>query len=176
MPSSAPFRGGLPPVTAPEPYPPVKVAGPDLAAAQLLSQSLAGRQSELSSVTQYLYQSWALYRIAPEAGETMRRLAVVEMRRLDLLGELILLLGGDPRYRAANGAEAVYWDGGMPSYCTNPRRAMALNLEAELDAAARYRAQAAQIDDPYVAALLRRLLLDEEQHVLIFRHLLESGL
>ena len=47
-------------VSAPVPYPPLTVDGPNPQIARLLGVDLASSKSEMTSICQYLYHSWVL--------------------------------------------------------------------------------------------------------------------
>lgn len=89
-----------PRVAADAPYPPLEVNGPNHQIVRMLAFDLASDKSEMTSVTQYMYQGWALDRAFAGIARTLERLAQVEMRHMQILGKLIRMLGGDPRYAA----------------------------------------------------------------------------
>lgn len=86
------------PVAAPEPYPPPRVEGPNPVYARLLIEDISSAKGELTTICQYLYQSWIPEEGCEELAETLLRIAETEMRHLHLLGELIVQLGGDPKF------------------------------------------------------------------------------
>lgn len=96
----------------------------------------------------------------------------VEMFHLYTIGELITMLGGDPRL-ANNACEC--WNADAIDYCQEVHHILAANIASEEGAAAFYQQTAKEIKDPCVSAVLNRLALDEILHVQIFREFLESG-
>ena len=48
------------PVKADAPYPPLTVEGPNRQYARMLTMDLASDKSEMTAITQYLYQGWEL--------------------------------------------------------------------------------------------------------------------
>ena len=161
-------------VADPAPYPPLRVSGPNLRAAMKLSQGLACPKSELSAVAAYEYQHWTLAKREPELADTVRRVGQVEMHHLDILGRLIVLLGGDPRFACEQRGGRIFWNGGMISCCQEVRHVLLGNIADEQKAAEFYRTAAAEMTDPGVAAVLRRLALDEALHVEIFTRFLKT--
>lgn len=82
-----------PRVAADAPYPPLEVNGPNHQIVRMLAFDLASDKSEMTSVTQYMYQGWALDRAFAGIARTLERLAQVEMRHMQILGKLIRMLG-----------------------------------------------------------------------------------
>ena len=70
--------------------------------------------------------------------------------------------------------QRVYW---TPGYNQYPREIKALLTNAitgEKAAIRKYQCQADSIEDPHIAAILKRIILDEELHVEIFTGLYEK--
>lgn len=170
----SPFKeNGRIEAAAPDPYPPLEVEGPNPQYARMLGMDMAGNRSEMTSITQYLYHSWML----PEfdnAEETLRRVAMVEMHHLDMLGTLIEKLGGNPKYMAVQNRPVV-WNGGMVTYNRTPAMAIRDDMVSEQMAIDNYRKQLLIIRDAHVAAVIRRIIMDEEIHLLLFKKLLASA-
>ena len=168
-----PFKeNGKVEAAAPEPYPPLEVEGPNPQYARLLGIDMAGGRGEMTSITQYLYHSWTLPDF-DNAAPTLRQIAQVEMHHLDMLGVLIEKLGGNPKYQAVQNRPAI-WTGGMVTYNRTPAMAIRDNMALEQSAIDTYRKQLLVIRDTHVAAVIRRILMDEEIHLLLFKRLLAS--
>lgn len=150
-------------VTAPGPYPPVMVEGFNKRYAQLLQKNTASAMSELTSITQYIYHTWRLDERFSEIAKTMQKIAMVEMHHLDMLGQLIILLGGDPKYQARAGDYPVAWNGSMVTYSRTVARMMKDNIILEQAAIDTYGRQITQIQDKYVVAVLKRIVRSEER-------------
>ena len=103
----------------------------------------------------------------------MREIAVVEMHHLDLLSQVISLLGGDPTFSAVRNNRCIVWNGSMVNYCKNLPQMIRYNIRAEQEAIANYRRHIAFIKDRQIQALLERIIEDEEIHLAIFRQMLE---
>lgn len=162
------------PVADAAPYPPLQVTGPNLRTAMKLSQAIGCQKSELSAVATYEYQHWTMSASYPTFGDTVRRIAQVEMHHLDILGKLIVRLGGNPRFACDQRGGCAFWNGGMISYCQDLRHALLANIADEKKAAEFYSATADEISDVCVSAVLRRLALDEKLHVEIFTRMLHE--
>ena len=165
----------LPPTADPAPYPEIAVCGQDCRYVELLSKSFASRRGELTAITRYCYQSWMLQKTTPELSHLLIRIAMVEMKHLDILGQLILLLGGEPRYYVPSPPGCVPWNGGMVDYTSRSLAQMLRNnIEAERFSCRTYRVHGGQIRDEKVSAMLRRLALDEQLHIRLFEDALSA--
>lgn len=162
------------PVADSAPYPPLKVTGPNIQAACRLAQALAGAKSEMTAIMSYEYQHWILTACRPDLAETVFRIAKVEMHHLDMLGQLVVLLGGEPRFGCDQRGCCAWWNGGMISYTRDVRQILLNNIADEQKAAEFYRTAACDIPDPCVAAVLNRIARDEALHVDIFTRFLKN--
>lgn len=164
------------PTAAKGPYPPIQVAEPNLQYAQLLAIDLASAQSEITSIMQYVYQSWRLHGPYQKVGEVMECIARVEMHHMEILGKLITLLGGDPKYMSVQHNCPTIWQANMVAYSGNLRQMMQQNIVLEQAAINTYLRQCQMIQDPCIQAILQRIIEDEKVHLAIFhKYLTEIG-
>lgn len=147
-------------------YPPIAVTRKNLQYAQILMQDLAAAASEMTTVHQYLYQSWIIDDDHKNIRRVIQRIAKVEQHHFSIIGQLIALLGGQPECRSAD--PTSYWCGNMVDYSCNLPTILSKNMESEFFAAQAYRKQSRIIKDPYVSKMLARLSLDEKLHHKIF--------
>ena len=91
---------------------------------------------------------------------------------MNILGELIIKLGGNPDARTNPHNSSSAWNGNMLQYSTGKRQILAHTLSLELAAAHEYTAQAQSIKDPLISAQLLRIAKDEEIHDNILHDLL----
>lgn len=148
-------------------YPPVAVTRKNPEYARLLMPDFASAASEMTTVHQYLFQSWVVS--SSHYGcirRVIQRITEVEQHHFAILGQLITLLGGLPECRSAESAS--YWCGDMVNYSCDLRSLLAANAQAEEYAAQTYEAQAREVRDPLVSKMLARLSLDEKLHHKIF--------
>jgi len=150
------------------PYPDVEASGKNIRYANLLLNDYAGPNSELTAITQYFYQYFIVKAKDYDLSQSLECISIVEMRHMEMLGELITLLGGDPLLRTYSQGRTVYWRGNNISPEKNIQRFLTGNIEAEKKAIAAYRMRIRQIQDPKVQALLERIILDEEHHITLF--------
>lgn len=154
------------------PYPPIRVSGKNQYFAALLTNDYAGIVSELSAVTTYSFQRF----ISKSEGleETLRCISIVEMRHLAILGRLIALLGGNPRFAVQSGSNCIFWNAQNICYESKPRLYLRQNIITEQVAIDSYRLRLRQINDPHIRAIIQRIILDEERHIELFSTLLEG--
>ena len=148
------------------PYPEV-TGSPDPVTVEMLKNDYAGAKGELTAITLYIFQNQRSTDNDTYANSVLQ-LAIVEMIHLDLLGDAIVALGGNPSFD--NGQ--YYWSAKNVNYATEYREMLKVSLEAEQTAIANYEKHIARTNNESVKALLRRIVKDEELHVRFFSELL----
>ncbi len=149
------------------PYPELRVERQNQNYSRLLSAAYAGQDGELVAILMYLYGENVSKGRAPNAlSETLACIAKTEMRHLSMLGELIFMLGGDPRY--INMTKRMGINTAMLPYQTDPLRIVANAVAAEDKAIKLYESLYRVIDDKYIRAVIKRIIMDEEHHLKIF--------
>ena len=152
--------------TLPIPYPDVQNIQPNPSTARLLLGDYAGPDSELTAITQYLYQSVCAARAGrQELSELLECLAMTEMRHLKLLAKTIAALGVEPRYVSYQRGRPMWWSSNIVRYESSPSRMIALSLAGERAAVRAYRQRLNQVRDEQVRQILERIAADEEHHV-----------
>lgn len=163
---------GIRPIMVDLPYPPTQVRGKNLQYADLLMVDYCGSVSELSAVLQYINNENRMSGEHCSLVRTILGIAMAEMMHLQKLGELIHLLGGNVCFetRQPNGL----WS---PACLTLPNcipQMLQADLEAENAAIRQYRMHMNAIQDDCVNAVLRRIVQDEEYHIIILQSLLRN--
>lgn len=153
-------------------YPPVAVTEKNLQYAQILIPDLASSASEMTTVHQYLYQSWTINDDYKNIRRVIKRIAAVEQHHYTIIGQLISLLGAQPLCRSLK--PNSYWCGNMVDYSCDLRTLLSKNAESEQFAAQAYAEQSQKIKDPLVSKMLARLSLDEKLHYKIFSDFLSQ--
>ena len=166
---------GMRPAMADLPYPQVQVWGRNQAYANLLSVDYCGQVSELSAVAQYINNENRLSYENCSVAKTILSIAMAEMMHLQKLGELIVLLGGNVNYTAKhrNGAKRMW----TPEYLTIPEntgRMIQADIEAEKAAIDQYLMHIRMIKDEGVNAVLKRIIKDEEYHIMLLQWMLKE--
>ena len=149
-------------------YPPIEIEKPDRRYIAPLLHILASKQSEMSAIYTYAYDSFVLKAKFPELSEVTSRIGEVEMHHFQILGELVTLLGGDPRCMAMDRGRLIPWNGTMASYQRNVKMMLMQNMKSEQEAVNIYTAQSMRIKDAKLSAILARLAEDEQVHYQIF--------
>ena len=140
------------------PYPDIKVEKENPRYANILLHNYSGIVSEFTAVDQYVSQA---------IGE----IAMVEMHHLEMLGELILLLGEDPRYWIKKKDKRYYWNGKFVDYGNTLKEYLDYDIQAEVVAIRDYNKALNEISDPNIVKIIERIILDEELHLKIFKEL-----
>ncbi len=150
------------------PYPDIKVEKENIEYARLLSYPYAGLVSEDTATHLYMYQSFIL---DDEVSNILEKIAIVEMKHLELLAKTIKLLGLNPEYKVNN----IPWTTNYVNYNNNLKDILKINIEAETLAIKNYNNLIKVIDDKYIKELLKRIIIDEEIHLKIFKDLYEKN-
>lgn len=160
---------GIRPIMLDLPYPPIQVREKNPQYANLLLVDYCGSVSELSAVLQYINNENRMSGEHCSLIRTLLGIAMAEMMHLQKLGELIHLLGGNVCFEAKqpNGL----WS---PSCLTLPScipQMLQADIEAEKAAIRQYKIHINAIQDDYVNAVLKRIIQDEEYHIMILQSL-----
>ena len=162
---------GIRPIMVDLPYPPIQVCGENQRYAELLKNDYCGSVSELSAILQYINNENRLPGEHCSLIRTILGIAMAEMMHLQKLGELIQLLGGNVSFHTkANGL----WS---PSCLVLPdcvSQMLQADIEAEKAAIRQYGAHIRSIEDDCVNAVLKRIIQDEEYHIMILQSLMKN--
>lgn len=160
----------------PLPYPEAKASAENDGYARIIRNSFAGRESALTAMMTYLYQGIRFGECGEDLREMLLAIARCKMHHLQLLGDLLFSLGGEPKYfyRFPPNANSGSWWTAQPAIVTYSRilgDALNADIEAEKVAIDEHKSTINYIDDEGVRALLKRLVLDEEYHLKIVTEL-----
>lgn len=154
-----------------EPYPDLKRIKPNRYYADILSFDFAGYSSELTAILTYTYQSYMLKHIDEHISEELMRIAISEMHHHEILGEMIIMLGGDPIFANSRGQ---FWTGRYVDYCKGTKRMLLMDIEGEMKAIEGYKKAISMINDETIKAILERIILDEKHHIKVLEKLLNK--
>ncbi len=161
---------------AKEPYPSLEGIGANRHDLEIIYNDYAGRISEFSAITQYVYhQLEAKGDHEEQIGSSLLAIAQVEMRHLNILGMLMIKLGGNPRFFYREDGALLPWQGSLIDGEDQIVRMLKSDLWLERQTIASYRWQGGQVSQPQITAVLNRLILDEEIHVNILERLLKGA-
>lgn len=147
------------------PYPDPVALKKDEELAERLSALYAGRYSELSATTGYVYQSLILKDKYSYIADMLECLSVTEMTHFEMLGQLIVSLGGDPVIGETDRRRLYYWNGSYAESAARLEKIIPDDIRAEKRAIADYTAFMTHSDDEGVNAVIERIIKDEEHHV-----------
>lgn len=150
------------------PYPRASIPEHNLRQAALISGAYAGQGSETTAIAQYATHRFFTAEY-PDVYKAYLYIAATEMIHFSLLGELILALGLKPALYSYE--TDAFWVGSNPDYQFHLAEILQSDLKGERDAIAHYTRLIAQIDNPSIQTLFRRIILDEEKHVRLLSEL-----
>lgn len=166
--------GGKGPYRKNLPYPPVQVQCQNNYYASILSQDYAGKVSELSAITQYVNHETKLIGCNCEVAQTLTGIAMVEMTHLQIIGELIVLLGGNLKFEENKDCCTQPWTPCYLAYGTTLEDMIRKDIAGEKAAIAQYNHHIHLIGDPYIKQILKRIILDEMYHIELLESLLRK--
>lgn len=154
-------------------YPEPKVEEKNLFYANLLLNDYASNVSEDTAIHLYLYQYLSHFQKNKEIANALLEISKQEMEHFKLLGETIYLLGMEPHYAAIDSETqtAIYWNAENVNYETDIKKILEYNIHAEEEAIKKYELHLSLIHDKYIQALIQRIIIDEKEHILIFKKL-----
>lgn len=153
------------------PYPQVYYVYPNTYFANQLYDSYAGQYGELTATTQYIYQHINISENST-LSDILKHIAIMEMKHLDMIGDLIRKLGSAPHYM---NSDNQYWCSFNVNYdMKNLTKTMENNIKAEKTAIAEYSRLSLYTRNPSILRLLQRIILDEKTHIKAFEAIIKE--
>ena len=140
------------------PYPDPVASKENEELAERLSALYAGRYSELSALTGYTYQHLILKDKYSYIADMLECLSVTEMKHFEMLGQLIVSLGGDPVIGETDRRRLYYWNGSYADSAVHLDKIISDDIRAEKRAAADYSAFISRCGDGGVNAVIERII------------------
>ena len=140
----------------------MQIPEPTFTYATWLYEAYAGKDSELTAITTYLYQAVLLDR--PEFDALFRPIAYDEMRHLEKLALSLRYLGVDPKYGAFSSGHWVEWRAHFVNYTSDLCAMLDSNIADEAEGHRHYLELAQNIPIPEIQCLLTEMAADEERH------------
>ncbi len=157
------------------PYPSINNLKPNINLAYKIKKAYCGHISELSCITKYIYQHISLSEDFKEIKEVLKSIAIVEMKHLEIVGEILKKLGISPTYTYINKVENEnYWQSSFISYENNILEFIKENIVDEQKAIKLYQKLIKEANDKTITDIFNRIILDEENHVKIFESILNN--
>ncbi|MGL5152740.1 MAG: ferritin-like domain-containing protein [Clostridium sp.] len=163
---------GLKPAILDIPYPEMKVSEKNLHYAALLTEDYCSGVSELTAITQYVNHETRISGYDCNVARVILSIAMAEMTHLQILGQVIILLGGNLTYNAVYKEGAVPWEVSNVVYGYTPEDMLLSDIRGEKGAINQYIEHINMIDDPCVKSILKRIVMDEQYHVALLSDLL----
>ena len=155
-------------------YPEGRVKGKNKRYAYILLDDYAGKDSEMTAINQYMYDHYYSDKYDEEIADILRGIAIVEMKHMETLGELILDLGGDPKYTGGYSTKGRFWTPKYINYNKELCKMLHADLESEKIAIYNYRKHIKMIDDIYIKKVLYKIIQDEIVHTKILMNLINK--
>lgn len=159
-------------VTIELPYPPIQPETCKPEYAQAMLSNIGSDNSEMSAVSLYFYNSVILNPHYAKFAQSFHKISIVEMHHLDIFASLAYKMGLDPRLWSIQNQNKCYW---TPAYNCYPRRIQEVienAIKGERAAIQKYTRQMQTIQDANIVENLKRIILDEENHIEIFNSML----
>lgn len=161
------------PIRADLAYPSLDHLSPDPVSARIIAPAYAGQCSELSAICQYTYQHLRFaHNEMEEYALTLENIAITEMMHLELLGTMLINLGVDPVLTACPPFKCNFFSTRDVSTATSPTKMIMDDIESETKAIAEYRTMLCKLRNERVAAVIQRIIMDEEVHLTALNDLL----
>jgi bacterioferritin len=157
-----------------EPYPEIKVKMPNRYYAELLLEDYAGQVSEMTAINQYFYHYLLWEERFQDIAKLEECVSIIEMLHLEMLGKIIRLLGVEPRFNTLTSNRRTFWNAEYVYYGRGVCDRLSADIAAEKSAIAQYRKHQELIQDPYIDAVLERIIMDEEHHLYLFNQAWEK--
>lgn len=130
--------------------------------ARLLLNAYGGMVSELTGILTYRYQHLIIESTHECIARALSKISIQEMHHLELLGDTIIALGGDPMYMNRMGQP---WTSQYVNYSKGIRKMLIDDINTERMGIADYENLIKLIPEPLVQNLLKRIIEDEECHI-----------
>ncbi len=156
------------------PYPKIQVKSRNEQYAEILSRDFCSSVSELTAVMQYTNHEIRFKQKYCNAANTILSIAKTEMIHLQMIGEVIVLLGGSINYSYFNNGSYTRWTPEYVDFGTNYVNMILLDINDEYKAIRQYENHIKAIDDNCINTLLERIIKDEKYHIELLTRLLDD--
>ncbi len=157
------------------PYPSIDEITPDMRSAKIISPAYSDSHSELTAIMQYVYHSIQFGNQGLEdIGSLLEDISIAEMHHFDILGNMLYKLGVDPIFSAQPPIRNNFFSTSYVNYSSTPEKMLSEDLAGEKKAIAMYEKMLGELNNPQVAAVIARIIKDEQLHVELLTQALES--
>ena len=155
------------------PYPSTNTLTKDVRSGYIISYAYATLRGELTAILQYVYHHHFFDGIDPKDADILMSIAVCEMLHLNILGSAMLKLGVNPRY-VQQPCTDNYFNTTTVSQATMPQKMLMDDIQGEMTAIADYQKMLFTLKNEEVAAIIQRIILDEQLHLETLKTMLEK--
>ena len=160
------------PLFADIPFPSTDDLTTDVKSGKIISFAFASAKSELTAILQYIYHSFHMANYNSTDADTLVSIALAEMHHLDILGEAMLKLGVNPIYVQYPNSNC-YYETSCVSQSVTPQKMLMDDIQGEMTAIAEYKKMLFVLKNEMVAAIIQRIIIDEELHLETLKRMLE---
>lgn len=150
-------------------YPKVENIVPNTKDLELIQADYSGIISEFTAINQYIYHYLYADKQHQDIAKELLNISFVEMRHLNILGQVIIALGADPKFIID---QTKYWTGDIVNYSKDLISAILSDFYLEEETIKNYKKQSLLVENKQISKILNRLIIDEEMHLKILYQLL----
>ena len=151
------------------PYPKLAVNKKSREDARIIFDDYASGISEFTAITQYTIADIATEN--EKIAGVFRGISVVEMKHFQKLGEVLMMLGAEPKLESGTNR---LWRSNFVPYAESTKNRIKLAIKSEYDAIDQYQKHIRRIKNDSIKRLLERIVIDENYHIGIFSELLKE--
>ena len=145
----------------------------------MVKRMYAGNKSEFTSVSQYIYQHFVIWRDPKfsKLSHTMEEIAIREMEHYEILAKILVKCGIDPKncvYIDGNANLCDYWKASNVSYEKSLVKMFESDILLEQRAINEYNEIINKTDNENLKQILARIIEDEESHMMYFTAVLQA--
>lgn len=158
------------PIAVELPYPEPNSVCTDPVSARIISAAYGGGHGELTAILQYTYHHFIFDKLGDEkTASVLVGIAVAEMRHLDIIGKTLLALGTDPVFTRFPPYKCDFYSASFVNYSVSAKKMLLDDIAGEMKAVNDYREMLRVLQNEEVAAIISRIILDEELHIKVLK-------
>lgn len=142
-------------------YPEIEIKTRSPFEVRLLMSVYGGKNSEITAITGYIFQSYMLAEKEKEIAKCLEKIAISEMKHHKTIGMMIVMLGGVPYI----GDNRSFWQGGYVNYSQKVSDMIEGDIIGEKNAIRGYKDVIKLSKNETVKTVIGRIIMDEEVHI-----------
>jgi len=142
-------------------YTPIENAVCNLKTIRILKRLMNSRVSEMTGINTYLYQFFISRYDNPNLANIFRRIAINEMKHLELLADAIIKFGGIPTFNYRDN----FWNARFVNYENVGLNIIRNNIRDENKSIIQYKHAIENVENESLKQLFREIILDKERHI-----------